>query len=130
MGMKPRVRKPKFIPAEPEPENESAPELERTPIPVTEMAQTPRGWHALHEYLHEFEEEWSDLTDEGRDSFLRAMSLFAGGMGADAHEPQLALHKIQSLVRCGFVNYDETRNDICQAVVLAHVFEQGDQTIN
>jgi hypothetical protein len=100
------------------------------PIPVAAIGETPRGWQALHFYLHELEEVWEGLCDPDRDSFIKALALFLGGACSHAEAKQLALVNMQHLVRTGFVEYDRQRNDICQAVVTAHTFGRGDQTVN
>ena len=126
MGMKPRVRIRKRV-AEPEPQVSAQP---RQPINVAALGGTPEGWSFIHETLHQLEEEWQSLTPLGRDAFMKAMALFLGSACAESAEKQFALMAAQALVRQGFVDYRTQRNNICQAVTHAHIFQHGDQTVN
>lgn len=119
--MKPRIRKPVTAVVDEQP---------RQPIAVAAIGGTPQGWQALHHYIHEFEEVWESMASQERDSFIKAMALFLGGSCAESGAKHMALNMTQHLVRAGFVDYHGQRNNICQAVVTAHTFGQGDQSIN
>lgn len=122
MGMKPRIRsKPK------EPEVSEQP---REPIPVAALGGSPAEWAFIHETLHDLEDTWGNLTPFGRDAFMKSLAVFLGGACALTEEKHAALASTQATVRQGFVNYREQRNNVCQAVTAAHVFEHGDQKVN
>ena len=132
MGFKPRV-KPEGKPTrvrKPTLRRKRAVKSPRKPISVAALGTTPKDWHVIHHYIHEFEAVWDGLDPHGKDSFVKATALFLGGACAESHSKQLALSRAQAVVRAGFIDYPGQRNDICQAVDVAHTFERGDQTVN